>query len=416
MLGRAPAGSANRAPVISTSATASGATSRVLILCGDAEHNLGDRAILQAMCQELRAARPDIKLTVLSRNARRAAQDFGADVLPPGWRGLARVCRAAAASDLVLCGGGGLFQDDDSLIKMPYWGLRVAFARLLSPRVVGYALGVGPLRAASSRLFARLAFACMEQVSVRDHRARAVAQALTGKPVIVLPDPALLLRAAEPETTRAWLAAKGVPLDGRPLVGVAARRWFPPRRRIIPHQIAVRLGLPDEQRSAAGNRLLDLIAEVLNRMVRRHDAYVLFLPTYCVPHEGDDRVCEQILRRMRKPAGRVLRIEGASLYKAVAGQLDVMLGGRMHPTIFAAAAGTPVVGLAYNQKFRGFFDLLGCPERVLDLQSFVRCGRVDELEAMLNAVLGAGRLDLARIEALGRGLRNFNHRLLRDAA
>ena len=384
----------------------------VLILCGDAEHNLGDRAILQATCQELRALRADLSLTVVARDARLAAEDFGATAIRPGWRGLLRLGRALAASDLVLCGGGGLFQDDDSLIKMPYWGLRVALARLLAPRLVGYALGVGPLGAASSRLFARLAFACMEQVSVRDRFAQAVAQALTRKPVVVLPDPALLLHPAAPAAAQAYLAAHNVPTDGRPLIGVAPRRWFPPRRRIVPHRMAVRLGFEDEQSSAAGERLVGLLADVLDRLVRRHDAYILFLPTYCLPHEGDDRIGAQILGRMASPSGQVLRIDGAPLYKAVAGRLDLLLGGRMHPTVFAAAAGTPVVGLAYNPKFRGLFELLGCPDRVLDATSFVRGGLVDQLEAMLNAALGAGRLDLARLEALGGSLRTFNRGLL----
>ncbi len=390
--------------------------SSILILCGDADHNLGDRAILQATCHELRAIRPDVTLTVVSQDAGRVARDLGATAIRPGWRGLVRLCRAAAASDLVLCGGGGLFQDDDSLIKMPYWGLRVALARLLCRRVVGYALGVGPLGAASSRLFARLAFACMEQISVRDGHARAVARALTRKPVVVLPDPALRLCPAAPEAARAWMAAQGVPMDGRPLVGVAPRRWFPPRRRIVPHRLAVRLGLRDEQQTATGDRLLGLLAEVLDRVVRRHDAHVLFLPTYCVPHEGDDRLCEQILGRMAKPAGQVMRIGQPPLYKAVTGQLDLMLGGRMHPTIFAADAGTPVVGLAYNRKFHGFFELLGCPERVLDVQSFVYGNRVDQLEAMLDAALAGGRLEAAGIEALGHGLSAFNRDLLRAAA
>ena len=412
MLDDAPASSANRAE--STAAPALGAAPRVLMLCGDAEHNLGDRAILQAMCQELRAVRPDIKLTVLSRDARRAGQDFGAEVLPPGWRGFARLCRAAMRSDLVLCGGGGLFQDDDSLIKMPYWGLRGALARMLARRVVGYALGVGPLRARSSRLSARLAFACMEPVSVRDHQAREVAQRLTKKPLVVLPDPALFLKAADPEAARAWLTAQGVPLDRRPLIGVAPRRWFPPRSRIIPHSVAVSIGLPDEQRSAAGQRLLGLLAQVLDRIVQRHDAYFLFLPTYCVRHEGDDRIGEEILARMARPRGKILRISSAPLYKAVAGQLNAMLGGRMHPTILAAAAGTPVVGLAYNQKFRGFFELLGYPERVLDVTSFVDGALVDRLETLLETALAGGRVDRAPIEALGQELRAFNRRLLRD--
>ena len=80
--------------------------------------------------------------------------------------------------------------------------------------------------------------------------------------------------------------------------------------------------------------------------------------------------------------------------------------------MFAASAGTPVVGLAYNPKFAGWFELLGCPDRVLDATSFVRGGLVDQLEAMLNAALGAGRLDLARLEALGGSLRAFNRGLL----
>jgi hypothetical protein len=73
----------------------------ILILCGDSDHDLGDRAILQATCQELRAARADVKLTVLSRDAEGAARDFGAAAIRPGWRGLPRLCCATAASDLV---------------------------------------------------------------------------------------------------------------------------------------------------------------------------------------------------------------------------------------------------------------------------------------------------------------------------
>ena len=79
---------------------------------------------------------------------------------------------------LTCCGGAGLFQDDDSVVKMPYWALRVAAARLLAPRVVAYALGIGPLDARLSRWCAKLAFACMARVTVRDERAREVAQAL----------------------------------------------------------------------------------------------------------------------------------------------------------------------------------------------------------------------------------------------
>jgi polysaccharide pyruvyl transferase WcaK-like protein len=74
----------------------------------------------------------------------------------------------------------------------------------------------------------------------------------------------------------------------------------------------------------------------------------------------------------------------------------------------------PVVGLAYNQKFRGFFELLGYPERVLDVTSFVDGALVDRLETLLETALAGGRVDRAPIEALGQELRAFNRRLLRD--
>src|SRR5262245_51504174 len=121
----------------------------IVILGGDADANLGDRAILKATIHELRQLQPRSRIAIVSS----AGTTLGADVtaIPGALRGFSRLCVALARSDLVICGGGGLFQDDDSLVKMPYWCLRVLLARALSGRVVGYSLGVGPLQSFTSR-------------------------------------------------------------------------------------------------------------------------------------------------------------------------------------------------------------------------------------------------------------------------
>ncbi|MEK0083992.1 polysaccharide pyruvyl transferase family protein [Benzoatithermus flavus] len=390
------------------------------MLGGDADGNLGDRAILQATCRQIQELAPEAAVAVVSGDGARASRDYGARAIAPGPRGFLSLCAAAARSDLVLIGGGGLFQDDDSLVKMPYWALRVALMRLFCRRVVGYALGVGPLRAGISRLAARLAFACMEQVTVRDPEALEVAQPLTGKRVGLVPDPALLLPPADPEAARDLLRRHGVPLDGRPLVGVALRRWFPAKPRIVPNKIAHRLPWrrerppePEAEALTAG------LARALDALVREHGAFVLFLPTYTYAHEGDDRVCEAVAARMTAPAGAraMLRLDDAALYKAVAGELAVLLGGRMHPTILAAAMGTPVVGLAYNPKFMGFFELLGAADRVLDVGRFVREDRAEELSALLDGALrersGPPR---ERIETLTAPIRSLNRALFGELA
>ena len=387
----------------------------VLVLGGDADSNLGDQAILQATCRELRNCLPKAHITVVSRMPERAAQRYGATALPPGPRGLAPLLRAAAGADLVLCGGGGLFQDDDSLVKMPYWAMRLGLVRLFAPRIAGFALGVGPLHALSSRLAARLAFASMAEVTVRDPLAGAVAQALTDKPVGVIGDPAFLLEPASREAARHRLAREGVPLDGRVLIGVAPRRWFPCAYRVIPHRLALRLGRSDPQASAEGERLCDLVAELLDRQVERHDAHIVLLPTYNTATEADDRLSARILARMKRPHGHIVRLDDPALYQAVTRELSVLLGGRMHPAILAASVGTPIVGLSYNPKFLGLFTLLGMPEQVHDVTAFVQEGRLDAVEASLEAALAGRRSRNDQVAALRQHLHAFFDRQL-DAA
>jgi polysaccharide pyruvyl transferase CsaB len=384
---------------------------RILILAGDADGNLGDHAIVQSTCAALRGVQPDVEISVVSDEPERCRAHFGALPIPRGLRGLPALARAAARSDLVLCGGGGLFQDDDSLVKMPYWALRVAAARLLAPRVVAYSLGVGPLEAGISRWSARLAFACMERVAVRDERAREVAQPLARRLVELVPDPALALAPAGREAARGCLAAAGVMLDGRPLIGVAPRRWFPRRRRLVPSRLRTVLGLRDEHEGAEGRRLVTLLAGSLDRLARDGGAHIVFLPTFRLPHEGDDRVAQAIAAELAAPS-TILRLDDAALYKAVCGELAILIAGRMHPAILAAPMGTPILALGYNPKFDGFFALLGREDQVVPVSELVRGGDPALLVERATRAWTAGPIEPLRIAMLQQQMAAFNRELL----
>jgi polysaccharide pyruvyl transferase WcaK-like protein len=92
----------------------------------------------------------------------------------------------------------------------------------------------------------------------------------------------------------------------------------------------------------------------------------------------------------------------------------VLLGGRMHPTIFAASVGTPVVGLTYNPKFQGFFQLLGLMHNVMDVQEFVTHERVDELSLMVDRAIRE-RVPLREtVDRLTREIRAFNQLLFAE--
>jgi polysaccharide pyruvyl transferase WcaK-like protein len=384
-----------------------------LILAGDTDGNLGDRAIVLSMCKELRRINPHIEISLVSGDPVRDSEFFATFTIRRGATGLFALARAAMKSDLILCGGGGLFQDDASLVKMPYWAVRLVLARLLCHRIVGYSVGVGPLRWPASRLFARVAFACMERVSVRDPEAKKTSEALTSKPIQITPDPALLLPAAPREKAYQLLQQNSVPLDGSPLVGVAVRQWFHHRPTLIPHKYAARYHLRKIPGAEECDRMSSLLAQVLDRLADEYRAYTVFMPTYNVAHEADDRICEEAIGKMKSGRARLIRISEPKLYKAVTGHLSVMLGGRMHPTIFSAGMGTPIVGLAYNQKFVGFFELLGLHDKILTVEDFVRKEMTDELVTLLSKAITNKSNTLPRVAELTNLIRDFNESILK---
>lgn len=391
--------------------------SRILILAGDTDGNLGDLAIVTATCEQLRRIDRDIDIALVTSRPARDSRRLGISPIRRGLRGLPALIAAARGADYVICGGGGLFQDDDSLVKMPYWALRLLLVRLVAKRIIGFSIGAGPLDRGVSRLFARIALGTLRTISVRDRLAGAVLQPLTGKPVEVVPDPAFMLAEAKKEDARQVLGEAGVPLDRTPLVGVAARRWFHNSSNLLPYKYASRFGLRRTRGQQRMTTLVDRVAAALDQVGTRSGAHIVFLPTYVTTHENDAAVCRAIAARMQTASHSVLELDDPALYKSVCGLMSAMLCGRMHPAILAASVGTPVVSLAYNPKFAGMFALLERPELCIALSGFVADGAMPSRLAslLLDAV---DRPEAFRIDtgSVTQSTRDYLARLLGEVA
>jgi polysaccharide pyruvyl transferase WcaK-like protein len=376
------------------------AGARILLLGGDADHNVGDRAIVSALSQCIVSHDPSAEVSIVASQGVGPGIRGVARMIPRGTSGIAGLCRAAVAADRILVAGGGLFQDDDSRAKMPYWAARIALLKSLNPRIAGHSIGAGPLRHVESRAAAGIACAALTTISVRDRLAQAALAACTSRPVDVVPDPAFMLEAAPRGNAIDFLRSLDL-MPGRPLIVVSARRWFHSRGGFIPNVVKARTGIGvarDEQRFEL---LLGVLVDGLTHLARRLEAAVLLLPSYNVAHEGDDVVCEALAGRLRDVTVRVARIVNPRLYKAVLGHASLIISSRMHPLILGAGMGVPLVGLSYNDKFQGLFDQLGMAARPLPLDDFPdqwgSCALISAAEAALD-----GRGDLRhRAELLG---------------
>ncbi len=360
---------------------------KILILAGDTDSNLGDLAILTATCEEIRDHIPNSRISILTLHPSRDQERLGVIPIARGWRGIRALASAARHADLVICGGGGLFQDDDSLVKMPYWAVRLLLVRLMAGPIAGLSIGAGPLNYKMSRFFARLALRQLDPVSVRDPLAQSTLAPLTQKTVHVVPDPAFLLAAAPERNARDTLQESGVPIDGSPLLGVTVRRWFHKSSSLIPYKYALKLGLQKNRGQKEMSAFVELAATALDEVIERTKAHVVFMPTYNVEQEADVRVCQAVASRMKSENKTILQFDDPCLYKAVTGLLSVMLCGRMHPAILAAGQGTPVVGLAYNPKFFGMFSLIEQENRCLSMDEFVQNELHVDLANMLVATI-----------------------------
>ena len=366
---------------------------RLLLLGGDSDANVGDTAILLSLYQCIQRARPGAEVCVTSNRpeigsllAKSGSRQSSVSVLPRGASGFGALLRAAPRQDLIVVGGGGLFQDDDSRIKMPYWAARIAMLRALNARIVGHALGAGPLDHVESRGCARFACSSMRSVSVRDRFAQRWLSKSIGRDVSVVPDPAFMLEPAPHDAAKALVRSLGLSPD-RPLIAVALRRWFHQRGGFIPHRVRAGVGLDRNHGEWQMNELRDELASSLRGVARRLGASLLLLPSYHAAHEGDVQECTKLLADLDNGVeARMATIRDPALYKAVAGLATVMVSARMHPLILAASMGVPIVALAYNGKFEGLFDLLGRRSGLSWLEEF---GRDDTAEKLGDLVLSA---------------------------
>jgi polysaccharide pyruvyl transferase WcaK-like protein len=383
----------------------------VLLLGGDADANLGDAGILAATCRCLAAFEPDVAITIVSKRRRLRGLPGLARVITPGPASFAALLGAARQQDLIVVGGGGLLQDDDSRIKVPYWASRLLALRVFQRNIVGLSLGVGPLDHAESRASARMICELLNSVSVRDEFARDWLQRCSDRPVEVVPDPAFMLEPAAERDAVAYIRSLGLSPD-RPLLGVAMRGWFHARGGFVPRKVRFGLGARDTHRKVERERFADKLAAEIGGLAHRLGASVLLMPSYCLAHEGDLEASEALAARIDGVSVGLAKIDDPSLYKAVSGRLALLVAARMHPLIFAASMGVPVVGLAYNGKFEGAFRLLGLHDQLLDLGGVSNGVEPGWLEAPVQAAFAASRGARDRTAELAQRVREHTRALL----
>lgn len=296
-------------------------------------NNLGDEAVLGGLLAGLRML-PEVTPIVLSADPAATTAQHGVAAIPRG--NLVAIRQALRGADLFISGGGSLLQDVTS-VRSPYYYLGLLWlAQRAGVPTMLLAQGVGPLRHPVTRLITRAILNRSQAITVRDAASASFLRRLgvTRSPVEVTADTSFLLEPDHSARLVDWWKAH-MPA-GRPVIGVALRRW--------------RAGQAADRYTA--------IADALAAFAADSGALLLFLP---MQFERDLPVVEEVAG-WTPAESRVLNLSlSPREMLAVVGQCDFILGMRLHSLIFAVQRDVPAFGLAYDPKVLDFSLAAGLP-------------------------------------------------------
>ncbi len=347
-----------------------------ILVCGFyGYHNLGDAAMLEGLRQWLHRCGCDLPLTVYSKDPHDTRARHRVRVLDNRYapRRRAQVQKwlrhqvAIATHRFFILGGGDLLRDAPDRDVAGEWlqPLESAIAARKSTLVLG--ISVGSLWRPETKARIKAALNRVDLIAVRDRtsRDRLVALGVT-RPVHVMAD--LALEAVTPMDNRSSDNSLNIGISVRAVAGRTAQQ-----RDIDFYQ---------------------QIAMLADQLIETHGAKIYLVPFQAYPDDfrqrykptvDDEIAIAQVMNISRypdrlNPVPRILSL-GELINRL--GQLDVMVGTRLHAVILAAGLGIPVIAVEYAPKVANFMTEIKQRQWSIPLENFTAQQGLSRVNAIL---------------------------------
>ena len=332
--------------------------------------NAGDEAILTAMLMHLRALQPDLRVTVTSGEPEKTAAQY--DVKAILWTHAFGILEAIRGADMVIIGGGGLFQDywgvdpnsflSDNHSGLSFYATSAILASLYGKPLMLYAVGAGPLLSRHGKLFTKAICDAAQIITVRDDGSRHLLESLAvpACKIQLTADPVFALPWSKPAHARSTTRK----------IGVSLRNW----------NVDVHAGFWQTE-----------VATALDRFLQNEPFDIEFFPFQKLSGEiENDIAVSRRVRNLMQHQDRVHIVEDnlspADLVARMA-ECDLIVGMRLHAIIFGMLANVPVIALSYDPKVEQLMQRVELRHLCIDIKS-IESARLTSLmrEALQNAV------------------------------
>ncbi len=311
-----------------------------IILCGSfGAGNLGDDAILAGIQNLLKSSfnKSDIYFTSANFNSRKKAIYFFPSGFKSflkfyftinGWRSISRIWN----SDLIIFGGGGLFNDDER-ISIWIWFMQFLGFYILRKEVFIIGQSVGPLKHKISKILVKFVFKNSKFISVRDQNSVSILNDLGIGNVNNFSDAAFAL---------SYDFKKNINISDEILI--TFRDWD--------FDVQFKREYFDLLKKLSASNSLSFIPF----QVGKYSDFLAF-NNYINGFEEKIRINQ-------------LNPEDFNQAIQMIGRRRILIGMRLHSIIFAIITNTPFIAISYSNKVKDFVESIGFSKYCIDVKNF----------------------------------------------
>ncbi len=294
--------------------------------------NNGDDALLSAIIDDLREQIPNIKLCVLSYRPSETTSAYAVEAV--NRFNFIKIAKKLRTAKLLISGGGSLLQDGTSTKSLLYYLSIMKIAKHYGTKSMLYANGIGPLVHKNNIARTAKMLSKLDLITLRDPDSLRELESLgvSTENVVLTADPAFNIKPAGEEETTKLLEGFGIDTTKK-LFGISVRQW-----------------------KQHGSEFEKSIAQIADYMQTELGYAPVFIN---MQYPLDIKISRSIIEKMKTKAYIIGDNMNDTQMLGIINKTDLILGERLHTLIYAAVAGVPFVGIAYDPKIKSFMDYVG---------------------------------------------------------
>lgn len=296
-------------------------------------NNIGDESILRAVVDNLQDRLENIEITVLSQDPTSTAEKYG--VKSVNRKSIKSIFSAVRRCDLLISGGGSLLQDVTSKKSILYYLIIMWIAKLFRKKIFIYSQGIGPINSNLNRKLTSRTLSKVSGIVVRDEASKELLAEINVDPkkVVVTADPVLRI--------------KQVPI----IIGEEILR----KESIKINKEQLTVGFAIRERKL-NSEFIDELCVAMEKLVEEQNAQIVLIPFH---FSEDVSVIEEIEKRLGDKVYSIKHKYLTNEMLSIIGNMDLLVGVRLHALIHAAIMNVPMIGISYDPKINSFMKSIG---------------------------------------------------------